>query len=473
MGCAIFSLFELSRANSRINCYISCRVSETPDYPHEISDPLDDIVRRHRAGEPVGIVAVCSAHPLVIEAAMVEAVHSTGPVLIEATSNQVDQTGGYTQMRPPDFQDLVRDIARRTGVPEARLILGGDHLGPNRWRELPPDAAMVKAEELVAAYVTAGFTKIHLDCSMPCRGDTVPLSDEVVSERATRLMQVAEESALPQSPLSYVIGTEVPAPGGATDDIAALEPTSARAAARTLRAHCAAVAERGLDAAWTRVRALVVQPGVEFDHLHVVDYDGSRTQALEGVLDDEPNMVFEAHSTDYQTPARLRELVEHHWAVLKVGPALTFAMREALVGLAAIEKELVPPAHRSRLLKVIEERMLAKPGHWERYYAGDAASQRLARRYSFSDRVRYYWSDPEVQRAQTQLLDNLTETGIPLPLLSQHLPEQYARVRDGVATLEARSLVIDRVKGVLRGYAAACNTIESRARGQFGQLTRA
>jgi len=434
------------------------------DEPDETTDPLSDLVRRHRSGEAVGIVSVCSAHPLVLEATMIDAAARGEQVLIEATSNQVDQTGGYTGMRPTDFRDLVRAIAGRSGIPSARIVLGGDHLGPNRWRGLPPEEAMANAEELIAAYVRAGFTKVHLDCSMPCHGDQVPLSDEVVSERATRLMRVAEENAQEQSALSYVIGTEVPTPGGATQAITTLAPTSRPSAVRTLNAHRAAVADQGLSRAWPRVRALVVQPGIEFDHVRVIDYDRARTTDLQRVLEDEPAMVFEAHSTDYQTPARLRALVEDHWAVLKVGPALTFALREALMGLAAIESEVVERRHRSRLPEVIEDRMLARPSYWREYYVGDAHAQRLARRYSFSDRVRYFWSDPAVHDAQDQLLENLSVVGIPLPLLSQHLPEQYARVRDGVTAPEPRSLVIDRVRSVLRMYAAACSPTQPHGR---------
>ena len=92
-----------------------------------------NLVRRHKAGEPVGIHAVCSAHPLVIEAAM-EVAAAAGPdqpVLIEATSNQVNQDGGYTGMTPAAFRDFVHGIADRTGLARERVLLGGDHLGPN------------------------------------------------------------------------------------------------------------------------------------------------------------------------------------------------------------------------------------------------------------------------------------------------------------------------------------------------------
>lgn len=440
------------------------RASDRSNAVPETTDPLRDLVTRHRSGEAVGLPSLCSAHPLVLQAAMEEAAVGNGMVLIEATSNQVDQNGGYTQMRPPDFRDLVHGIAARAGVAAERIVLGGDHLGPNTWRDLNATAAMANAEALVAAYVAAGFTKIHLDCSMPCSGDPTPLSDEVVASRSIHLMQVAEQAAAGGRPVSYVIGTEVPTPGGSTHALTELAPTSRSSALHTLNVHHQAVADHGLEAVWPRVRALVVQPGVEFDHMSVVDYDRARSVDLRSVLADEPDMVFEAHSTDYQTPSRLRALVEDHWAILKVGPALTFALREGLVGLAAIEKQLIAPSGSSRLLEVIETRMRAAPRHWASHYHGDDRSQKLARLFSFSDRIRYYWPDPEITHAEQVLLDNLGEAGIPLPLLSQYLPEQYARIREGHMPADPRAIVLDKVKSVIRLYEAACSAEMRRER---------
>jgi D-tagatose-1,6-bisphosphate aldolase subunit GatZ/KbaZ len=422
-----------------------------------MSELLLDLVRRHRAGSAVGIASVCSAHPLVVEAAVAQALDDDGPLLVEATSNQVDQFGGYTGMLPGDFRDLVAGIADRNGLPRERVVLGGDHLGPNRWRARGADEAMDHAEALVAGYVEAGFVKIHLDTSMACAGDPAPLTDEHVAERAARLARVAEDRARTTgSRPVYVIGTEVPVPGGATEPIDALKPTSPDAAARTIQAHREAFHAAGVGDAWERVVGLVVQPGVEFDHHHVVDYDGRQTKALAAVLDDHPQMVFEAHSTDYQNPDSLAALVEDRWAILKVGPWLTFALREALFALAAIEDELVPPAERSRLVDVVEQRMLDNPVWWRGYYPGDAEEQRLARRYSYSDRMRYYWADPDVAGAQQRLLDNLGDRDIPLPLVSAHLPRQYDLVRRGELPADPRAWALDRVRGVLATYARAC-----------------
>ena len=250
---------------------------------------------------------------------------------------------GTPACAPQDFRELVLGLAEEVGLPHDDVILGGDHLGPNRWRGMPAHEAMRHADELVEAYVAAGFTKIHLDCSFVCSGDPEPLTDELVATRSARLVQVAERCAGADADrLTYVIGTEVPVPGGAHHALEGVPPTSPRAARETLQAHRDAFDAAGMAHVWPRVAALVVQPGVEFDHQQVFAYQPEPARELSLVLDDEPSMVFEAHSTDYQTRDALGALVRDHWAVLKVGPQLTFALREALFGLASIEDELFP-----------------------------------------------------------------------------------------------------------------------------------
>ncbi len=392
---------------------------------------------------------------------MRQALADDSALLIEATSNQVDQFGGYTGMTPVDFREFVFGIADEQGFPRERIILGGDHLGPNRWqKQETAETAMPKAEDLVRAYVLAGYTKIHLDCSMSCVGDPVPLTDEIVAERAARLLVVAEKAAEEAGltiPVSYVIGTEVPVPGGAHETLGALTPTAPEAAQETIAAHKKAFAAVGAGAAWSKVVAIVVQPAVEFDHVKVIDYVSANTTALQGALDDEATLLFEAHSTDYQTESNLRDLVLDHWAILKVGPGLTFNLREGLFALDAIEGHLVEDASkRSNLVEVIEQVMIGSPGYWEGYYEGSAHEQQLARRFSYSDRIRYYLPYDEIVKAIDVLLANLDEVGIPEPLISQYLPKQFDRVREGLLEPTGHELLIDRVRDALRPYSGAC-----------------
>ena len=404
-----------------------------------------------------GIYSVCSAHPLVIEAAMRQALEDGTPLLVEATSNQVDQFGGYTGMRPKDFIRFVREVATRLGFPSDRIVFGGDHLGPNPWRDRPADEAMALAEGLLAAYAAAGFSKLHLDASMRCAGDPEVLDDRIIAQRAASLCAAAERAVPAEKPV-YVIGTEVPVPGGAAEALLHVEVTSPGAARRTLEAHEEAFAAAGLGDAWQRVIALVVQPGVEFDHTHVVDYQPREAVPLASVLDDRPGLVFEAHSTDYQRPDALAHLVRDGFAILKVGPGLTFALREALFALAAVEAELVPDHKRSRLPEVVERVMLEEPQAWQRYYRGDARQQHMLRVYSYSDRVRYYWNHPTVDAAVQALASNLRAVEISENVLSHYLHDQYRAFREGRILLEPNALIVDRVRDALRPYARACRT---------------
>lgn len=423
-------------------------------------EALRRIAAANRAGGARGLTSVCSAHPLVIEACADQAAEDGSPLLVEATCNQVNQDGGYTGMRPADFRAFVVGLAEARGLPADRLILGGDHLGPNPWRNEPEPVAMAKAETLVRAYVGAGFAKIHLDASMACAGDPDPLPPEVIAARATRLCRAAEAAAGPANPPVYVVGTEVPVPGGAHggESLDHLAVTRTEDLARTIELHRTAFGRAGLDRAWKRVLAVVVQPGVEFGSDTVADFVPERARDLAAFVRSGAagGLVFEAHSTDYQTEAALRALVARHFAILKVGPGLTFALREALFALDAIEAELVPAGERSNLRDVLEAAMLADPSHWRGHYGGSPEEQRLARAFSLSDRSRYYWPVPAVATAVRRLFDNLARRPIPLPLLSQHLPRQHDEVRAGRLGAEPHTLARAKVREVAAAYARAC-----------------
>ncbi|WP_058187328.1 D-tagatose-bisphosphate aldolase, class II, non-catalytic subunit [Terracidiphilus gabretensis] len=403
-----------------------------------------------------GIYSVCTAHPLAIRAALRQAREDGSPVLLEATSNQVNQFGGYTGMRPGDFRQLVQRLAEEEQFSVEQIILGGDHLGPNPWRTKPAEEAMKLAEEMIAGYAAEGFTKLHLDASMACAGDPAALPPEIVAERSARLCAVAEAAAPNAGELLYVVGTEVPVPGGATEELDSLQVTSVEDAERTLAIHHEIFATHGLAIASQRVIAMVVQPGVEFNHDTVHDYVHEKTAALTKWLDAHEPLVFEAHSSDYQRPEAYRHLVNDGFAILKVGPAVTFAMREAFFALARIEDELLPEAERSNLPRVLEEAMLEAPANWKGHYHGTAAEQRLLRTFSYSDRLRYYWTVPAVQHAADKLIANLSARTIPETLLSAYLPVQYAAVRERKLKNEPLELVLHASQCALKPYARAC-----------------
>lgn len=420
---------------------------------------LQDLIARHKQGIACGVTSICSAHPIVIEASLRHAQRHALPfVLFEATCNQVNQEGGYTGMTPADFVAFVHGIAAQVGFDPARIVLGGDHLGPNPWTALAPDEAMARAEVMVGAYVAAGFRKIHLDCSMACAGDPEPLPEAEIVRRAVRLCAAAEavwQQAGGEAPV-YVIGTEVPVPGGATESIEGLATTTPEAALATIGAHREAFAAAGLDTAWGRVIASVVQPGVEFDHHQVVDYVPAKAEALSAAIAQVPGMVFEAHSTDYQTADALAALVRDHFAILKVGPGLTFALREALWALDAIEREWIAADARAGLRDTAIARMRAEPKYWQRYYHSEGAQLAIDLDYSLSDRIRYYWPDPAIEAARAQLFANLRARPAPISLISQHLPHALRALREGHCSNDPHALAMAHVSALLDDYHFAC-----------------
>lgn len=425
---------------------------------------LSKIVSAQKQGEAAGVCSICSAHPYVIEAALSRALHNNEVVLIESTCNQVNQFGGYTGMTPRQFVDYVLDTADKCCFPRNRLIIGGDHLGPNAWQNEPAAQAMDKSRVLVRDCILAGYEKIHLDASMKCADDDAnhPLSKQISAQRAAELALVAENVAKQGIAPRYIIGTEVPVPGGSQEQEKTITVTPPADVEETIEITKQAFFERGLEAAWERVMAVVVQPGVEFGDDSLFEYDRERAWPLSQFIRQYDHLVYEAHSTDYQTRDALRNLVKDHFAILKVGPGLTFAFREAVFALAMIEEELcagqggIEP---SRVGEKLEEAMLAQPVYWQKYYRGAPESQQFARKYSLSDRSRYYWPAAQVQTALANLIKNLEAHPPPYSLLSQYLPVQYDRIRSGAIAHSPQAIILDKIASVLADYAYACGYI--------------
>ena len=159
---------------------------------------LKSILAANRRGERRGVTSVCSANPFVLDAAAAGAARRGSLLCIESTASQVNQEGGYTGVTPADFAAGVRAAAAAAGVPDDRLVLGGDHLGPYPWRDRPAATAMERATGLVRDCVAAGYQKLHLDASMRCADDPGgpggPLADQTAMARTVQLCKTAEDA---------------------------------------------------------------------------------------------------------------------------------------------------------------------------------------------------------------------------------------------------------------------------------------
>lgn len=421
---------------------------------------LKSLILKRNAGINAGIPSFCCANRFVIESIFDNAKDEDDYIIIEATSNQVNQDGGYTKMQPIDFYNFVYDIAKNTGFDCEKIILGGDHLGPLPWCDLPAEEAMKNAEKLVSLFVEAGYTKIHLDTSMRLGDDCLnrPLENEIIAKRGARLYRACEEAfkrRLAKFPDSihpvYVIGSEVPIPGGGIN-LDKMVITSPDDFDKTIFAYKKVFKELYLDDAWENIIAVVVQPGVEFGNEGIHRYNRQDARSLCKSLRKYPDLVFEGHSTDYQLPESLREMVEDGIAILKVGPALTYSLREALFQLAMMEKELINNQQQSHFIELLDEEMIKNPKYWVKYYSGNELEKHLSRKYGFSDRSRYYMTLPVIDNSINKLISNLESTKIPLGLLKQYMPLQYVEVRDGLIELTPRNLIKRAIAHIVDDY---------------------
>ena len=433
---------------------------------------MKKIISEQKKGNSVGIYSACTASDYVIEAVLERALQVDEYALIEATANQVNQYGGYTGMTPTDYKQFVFSIAEKVNFPKERIILGGDHLGPLTWCELDEKEAMDKSKVLLSEYISAGFTKIHIDTSMKVASDSkeLPLSTSVIAERGAILCSVAEkayEELLKNDPNAirpvYVVGSEVPIPGGSQEEEDSVAVTKVTDFKETVQTFKDAFLKYDLKDAWENVIAVVVQPGVEFGDETVIEYDREKADKLTTSLKEYEGIVFEGHSTDYQTKECLKQMVEDGVAILKVGPGLTFALREGLFALNLMEKELFKydsNKEQSNFIEELDHAMVKCPGNWKKHYRGNGEKIKYARKYSYSDRCRYYLPVEEVKDSLKTMLDNFEGVEIPLTIVKQYMPIQYTEIREGRLANNAKELVKNHVVNCIDEYLYATNGLK-------------
>ena len=302
-----------------------------------------------------------------------------------------------------------------------------DHLGPHAWPNLSREAAWREAAELVRLCVKAGYDKLHLDTVTG--NDRSRQNYEDILQAAVQtadLCRIAEktalETALPKPPL-YVIGTDVPTPGGGMQPHGSPAITTPRDLEQTLTVFEKTFRSNRLDAAWRRTTAIVVQPGVDFGDYQVATYCHEKAAELAECRALLPNwMTFEVHAADYQSLKSLRELSNDGFNLLKIGPCLTFSLRQTMYALAHIEEVLPGKKIPSNLRETIEATMIRHPENWRHHYQGSLIELKYLRHFSYKDRIRYYWNRPSVRQAVRQLSENL-QTPVPKALIEQYLPD--------------------------------------------------
>jgi len=426
---------------------------------------LIDIMEANRGGERKGIYAVESQNPTVQEAYLRQALGDGSPALFEICAEMLDLHGQSGKILPDDFIANVKRSAGKTGFPRDRLFFGVNDLSPSLWKDESIESALKKTRAFISALISLGFNKLGIHAAIPLKGDLADqqLSQEVIIAREAALYQAAEgaAAALPdeEKPL-YVIDLH---PGqGMTEDQDNMAHKEDVKIAIDRFAETAVAA--GLPEMRERLLAVRIILGAGYNSEKVIPFGSSLLKELGGCVYGDKPVLLEALRTDFQPQMILDQLVDNHFAILSVGPELTYTMREVLFSMAMMENETMlgkPGVYLSNFIIELDRAMQSAPQHWEKYYSGNGFEQMIARKYSLYDRSRFYWEDKNVRKMKKRLFDNLIKYPIPLTVMRQFMPRQYERVAAGELENKPDALVMDAVRHALCRYSRACGWMEN------------
>jgi D-tagatose-1,6-bisphosphate aldolase subunit GatZ/KbaZ-like len=128
---------------------------------------LSALLRERLTDGCAGVTSVCTAHPLVIGAALAPGNETGRRVLIEATCNQVNQEGGYTDMTPADFRQMVESGSKaQISIATCRAFRPLRSVDPRR---RPHCAGSDRSVPAITAMATPPSSAFMAGASLRCR----------------------------------------------------------------------------------------------------------------------------------------------------------------------------------------------------------------------------------------------------------------------------------------------------------------
>ena len=300
------------------------------------------------------------------------------PCLIECTSNQVNQNGGYTNKTPKMFIKEILNISKKSKFDSKKLYLGGDHLGPLPWKKENTKTAIKNSISLINQFLKYNFCKIHIDTSIKCKDDKY-INSEIIFNRTNKILNDFNIKKKIKNKF-LVIGTEVPLSGSGDNN--KIVKTSKKQIVSEVTKFKEILKKLNLK---SNLFGLVIEPGMKYKHFSITkpkfpDFIKKK------IISKKKNFVYEAHSTDYQKKSTLKQLVKNNFKFLKVGPELTFNYSRALFMMESIEKKFCKVKN-SNIKKSILSSMMKNKKYWDGYYKKNERKLFLD---SKLDRMRYY-----------------------------------------------------------------------------------
>ncbi len=342
----------------------------------------------------------CTSNIFVLKSLLHFCKYKNLPALIETTSNQVNQYGGYSGNKPKDFIKKINNLIKKIKFNKKNIFYGGDHLGPLPWMKSKSVTALAKSIKLIDLYLKNNYIKIHIDTSIKCNDDKFLTTKEVFLRTKYILRKLKKKNNLKK--IFLVFGTEVPLSGG--NDSKKIIPTALKQIKEEYLNFSALLKSENLP---TDNFGLVIEPGMKFmDRSITKPYLNNFKQKKS--FSKKNKFIFEAHSSDYQNFSTLKKLVKNNFKILKVGPELTFNLFKSFLFMEQIEKKNCHS--KSNFKKIILDTMFKNKDHWKNYF-NHLSKKKLSNNItnSFFDRTRYYLDEKKVSNCITNLQLNINK----------------------------------------------------------------
>ncbi len=399
---------------------------------------IDKIIKKK------ALPSFCTSNIEVIKSILFFCHNKKLPCLIECTSNQVNQHGGYTNKTPKKFIKEIFNLSKKIKFNSKKLFLGGDHLGPLPWKKKNKTIAIKNSISLINDYLKQNFCKIHVDTSIKCRDDKYIDSDIIFERTSDILNNPSIKKKIKDKFL--IVGTEVPL-SGSGDDKKIVKTNKKQIETEVFKF------KQILDKLSLKNKSfgLVIEPGMKYMHFSITKPNFSDFSNKKNISK-KNKFVYEAHSTDYQPEKILKQLVKNNFKFLKVGPELTYNYSKSLFFMENVEKK--NKLKSSKIKKVIFSSMLKNPKYWKSYY--ETKNPKLLLN-SKLDRMRYYFDTKPVINSIKNLKKNINllhEKNIVYLMNTSEKKEFLNFKKDKLSNFDVIKLIF--ISKTLKRYFGAC-----------------
>ena len=384
----------------------------------------------------------CSSNFDVLKSIMIFAKYQNFPVLIESTSNQVNQYGGYSGLKPFQFEKKIRRLAKFIKLNNKSLMIGGDHLGPLPWKDLDEATAMKNSKKLVKDCLKAKYEKIHIDTAIICRGEK-KIDRHTVIQRCDEILSVFSKKDFDN--VFLVIGTEVPFAGGG--HAIKSSPTTFESIKEEIDLYSTILKKK-------KKFALVIEPGIGFGNFSVIQAKlknfGKRL-----IFSKKNNFVYEAHSSDYQKISSLKKLVKNNFKFLKIGPELTYFYAKSIFKMEEFEKKIYKNNF-SNIKNIILKEMKNNNSYWIDYYKAKKKKLDNLKFNSYLDRLRYYWSSKNILNSKKKLFININKINKKKFIRYTDFKEKDLILKEKLKLNNSEFIIYKSIEPILKRYYSAC-----------------